>query len=614
MTRRPRPSQRDRGAALVIVALMITVLFLIVAIVIDLGITRSDRRGGQLAVDNATASAAQTLADSDAETACLDAISIAAATLDVSDPFSGADCASLDPCSASTPNSTTASSGEYVITIHHPVLANSLLMQKSSTISNAGVASSAADGTPCERIAVELRTTGDPFFGGIASPEDRSSTVHAVSRIDTGGTEEHPLNLLALERYECGVFVLSGQGDVIVASSVDSGGNRVPGIAALDSDASTTGNSCNGNAATLESSGQGSLIANGPCPANPATECSGEGRIPVLAPFVDGACTGTTDAPACREGPNGQITPDVEVSPGQFTRAPLDYRYNCKASYASESWYAAPLSQPIPGCSEQTANTDYIDELKDYVQSISSMNAATRLLPANGAWLTIGGNNPSCSVDNVTYIGNVFVNCDNFRPGDNVVFAGGNVIFRDQVTVQNSTASLTLNAPCPDPPPLTAPFCAPSISWTDGQGFSESQASTAGAWISVGGQFKISSGAVSGEFATLLFPDDNGVLNATGGDFVWEAPDGVGPFDDLAVWSEGTADHTLGGNGSITVIGALFTGQATFDYAGGAPQTMDEAQFIANRLRFTGSSTLSMAPAADRNVRFPLDPTFSLIR
>src|SRR3546814_1497592 len=62
--RRNLRPQDDRGATLIITALLMVALILIVAIVIDLGATRSDRRGIQAAVDNATAAAGQSLTPS----------------------------------------------------------------------------------------------------------------------------------------------------------------------------------------------------------------------------------------------------------------------------------------------------------------------------------------------------------------------------------------------------------------------------------------------------------------------------------------------------------------------------------------------------------------------
>lgn len=614
MTRTGRWAFRgERGAFLIVFALCLSVLVLVIALVIDLGFTRVDRRNGQLAVDNAVSSAAKTFSETGSpQAACLDAFDIASSTLDVP-AFAGQDCTALPlACNSLTAEvSTSGVSGSYTATVIYPVADSSPLMVRTSTIDNAGVAGSSDDGLACDRIGLQLATVGEPFFGGIAGSTERPSEVHAVARVGEGNNLERPLNLLALERYDCGALVLSGLGDVLVSSVLNALGVRQEGIAAVDSNASE---SCGGNAATLEATGQGSLVAFGPCDDDPTASCAGEGRIPLIASFNSGSCDGTGDVPGCREGVNADIEPAVEASPGLFTRAPVDHRFNCKASYVSEPWFTGVLRQPIDPCEDAAASRPYVDELEAYVAAIEGMSAADRLLPAYGSWQTIGGSLAACSISNVTFVGNVYVDCANFRPGDNVVFAGGNVIFRDQVTINSPTSLLRLHAPCPVPAPVPpATSCAAPVSWTPGDPFDESQSSTAAGWAHFGGELKMNSGTFAGEHVAL-FLDSTSRLNVTGGNFVVEAPDGTGPFDDLSVWSEGTSVHTLGGNGDLEVIGVLFTGQATFDYAGNAPQVMDEAQFIANKLRFTGGSSLQMSPAADRNVDFPVDPTFNLIR
>lgn len=598
MSGRPGALRSDRGVVLVIVALMISVLFLIVAIVIDLGATRSDRRGGQLAVDNAAASAAQTLADADAETACLDAISISSVTLDVTGPFSGADCASLDPCSASVPNSTSATSGDYVITIHHPVLAASPLMQRSSTISNAGVASSAADGTPCERIAVEILTTGDPFFGGVANSGDRSSRVHAVSRVRENSFDV-PLNLVALERYDCQSIDISGQGTVIVAATIDPDTNEFrPGVAAVDSEASEN---CAGNKATLEASGQGILQVDGPCAGDAFAQCAGTGRILLLAPFGPGTCAGSGDVPGCSEGTTASIDPIVEQTLARLTRAPIDHRYNCKsqAGYDSEPWAdpAGELRQDIPGCDGSTDDTDYIDELKLFVETI---DPAT---PPAG-WTVIGPSNADCRPTGLTFTGNVFVNCSSFRPDGVVTFADGNVVFAGEVRV-NTGDDLRIHS--------CSPSCTDTMNWDEDDNFDENQSSPDAAWTYFGGQLTVGAGSLSINKSAVVI-GESGALSITGGTIVWVAPDGDGPLDDLALWSESEGGHQLNGGGGIDLVGVFFVGRATFSYVGGGVQVLDEAQFVANKLSFGGMGSIRMKPADDRAVEFPLEPTFSIIR
>jgi Flp pilus assembly protein TadG len=597
---RSRRRRDDRGVVIIIVALMITVLFLIVAIVVDLGATRSDRRGGQSAVDSAAASAGKTLADTgNAERACQDALDFAAVALEI-DEFTGADCADLVGCAASVPDSVTGMSGQYTITVHHPVLDGSPLMTNSSSISNAGVAASDDDGEPCERMAVELRTTGDPFFGEIAGSTERTSTVHAVTRIEAGQGELRALNLLLLERTDCQALTLDGQGSVVVAAYTDPvTGFFKPGTVAVDSDG-TTG--CQGNKATLEAGGlSSSLVANGPCAANPAAECDGEGEIALIAPLTSGTCVGTGDTPACKEN-QGTIEPDASQSSERYTRAPVDHRFNCKALYTNEPWYVAPLNQEIPPCPSATGSTAYVDQVKALVATY----------PAGPPlWQVYGGSNPACNAlsnqsnANRTFLGNVFINCDSYSPKGATNFVNGNVIFKGDVTISNGN-TLNLHACTPTCTPLIDPF-------EFGDAVNVNLSSVLGGWVYVGGALGISGGGALDVNRAAVVIGPGGKVEATGGVVDWVAPE-AGPFEDLAMWSEGTAEHGMAGGGNLYLEGTFFNGQSTFKYSGDALQELDEAQFIANKMVFSGQGRIVMQPAADRAVLFPSKPTSAIIR
>lgn len=580
--------RRDDGVTLIIVAIFITVLFVMLAIAVDLSFTRADRRGGQLAVDNAAATAAQTMAESNAAAACTDALQILSVTL--GETFTSTECATaFASCNNSIANAITpVVAGQYTVTIHHPVLDTSRLMLRTSTINNSGI-SSADDGDPCDRIGVEVTTNGPNAFGQVTGATGRTSNVYAVGKVTAGSVTTRPLNLLVLERTSCQTLNVSGQGTVVVAPSRDPATNEwVAGIAAADSDGTTN---CGGNKAVVEATGQGVLRADGPCPADPFAVCTGEGRIPLIPAFTTGACTGTTDLVACKEGSNAEITPNVEASPGLFTRAPIDHRYNCKVSYASEVWAGAPLNQPIGGCTGATSNSDYVDELRTF---------ATAGAPVG--WTVIGPGNGPCRPSNRTFVGNYYVNCSSFRPDGNVTFQDGNVIFAGDI-VLNTGDVLTIHG-CP---------CANTYAWTAGQNYDENASHPDAGWVWVAGQLSQSSGRLVVNKAALFF-GSGGYIDQTGGDVFWEAPDSHGPFDDLAMWSDGTTEHHLTGGGLLDLVGVFFNGQSTFRYSGSGNQTLDEAQFIANRLDFDGQGTVSMSPAPGRAIEFPIAPTFGLVR
>lgn len=600
-----RRSQSDRGATLVIIALSITALLLIVALVIDLGATRSDRRGGQSAVDNAAAAAGQAFAEDDAETACEEAFGFLALSLG-SDPFTGDPCSELtSACDPTTERIVERTVGDYRAVVINPVLTQDLLRAPSAI--GADAVDQSGDGDPCDRIGVRLTTTGDPFFGRIAGSTERVSSVHAVALVNRGTTEFRPINLLVLNRTECQVFTIGGGGgdaQVVVTSPTDD--PTAPGVAALDSDASDDA-SCNPNKSTLELNGSGSTLrAEGPCGTIPDPGTCG--RIELFTPVVDGSCAPTGDVPACNEG-TGSITPDASTLSARYTRAPVDARYNCKPSYASEPWYGV---QPTGACSGASSSTDYIDEI----------NAFAGVATAPAGFTTINNSSPGgCSPDQTYPSGNYFVDCATFRinGGANVVFEGGNVIFRGDVTV--TSGSLTLHQ-CG-----STETCSNSIAWTPNGDFVESQFGPKAAWVYVNGDLS-SSGTLSIAHAAVILGRADSRFSQNGGTVAWTAPDegdvvgSAGPFDDLALWSEGvttatgptSSPHSFRGGGGSNFEGLFFGGRSKFDLAGSGVVNLTIAQFVSDKIAFSGGATFRMSPVSDRGVRFPIDPTSSLIR
>jgi hypothetical protein len=92
----------------------------------------------------------------------------------------------------------------------------------------------------------------------------------------------------------------------------------------------------------------------------------------------------------------------------------------------------------------------------------------------------------------------------------------------------------------------------------------------------------------------------------------WTAPFG-GQFEDLALWSEHTTLHNIGGQGELLLEGAFFVPHAQFVYTGQAAYQQTKAQFIAQRINLSGQGVLLMEPDPTRVVLVPL-PGVRLIR
>lgn len=617
------PRNDERGAVLIIVALCITAIFLFLALVIDLGATRSDRRNGQVAVDNAIASATRTLAESDdVIEACETAFDYLALNLGVT--LSGSDCSTAltvlsDSCTAATPEQTVPRAtvdGEFRAVFVYPVTNLSPLMNVSTIGSEGPTPTDEDDGPACERVGMRVSTTGSAYFGGIAGSSERKSTVSAVGRADAGNKILQALNLLALERHDCDTLTVGGNNTVLTVATPEDDPNTsvneslLPGIAASDSDAQD----CTGLNDTIEADGGARITAQGPCPVPPGGNLCGQ--VGTVATLVDPSCAASTDASqfACDEG-QGAITPDATALTERYTRAPIDHRYNCKPatdpdpstpvrSYDDEPWWAE-LEQDIEACDEATTTTDYVDELKTY----ATTTATTVFTRISGA---------DCNANTRVWdAGNYYVDCNTFRVNDgaSVAFTGGNVVFRNNVAVQNNS-TLELHA-CVRNDEAT---CPNTLNWTSGLDFAESQASARAAWAYAGGRVTVSGTGTLRLNRTALFIAPAGEI-AQSGTIIASAPeartglpDSAGPFDDLGLWSEGDDPHTFRGGGANNFQGLYFGGRANFAMSGGTNVNLRNAQFVANTMSFSGGVIFTMSPTSDRSVLFEVDATFSLIR
>lgn len=611
MTLRGLRDRDDRGATIILLAISAVALFTIVAIVIDLGAVRSQRRQGQSAADSAAAAAGAALAESDSVVACQDALEYLTINLDIP-AFTGLDCNSTfsGTCVDAVERTATGTSDEFTVTLVHPV-SNASPLMGGTGIGSPAQAATPDDGSPCDRFGVQLDIDGNTFFGGVVGIADYDTAVHSVARVNSGNTETRPLNLLLLDRTGCQTLQNTGQGKVRVRAPFDPDiGEFVKGIAATDSN----GSECGGQNAIIEAKGNNSFIqADGPCPANPTTECEYEGTIEVFGDtwLTTGRCDGNTEVHSCKGFDDSSIEPTVRASLGQFTRAPIDYRYNCKPSYVSEPWYP---SQAIPGCTDPTSGA-YIDTLKSYASGVND---------ATPGWTRLNG--PACTVgsgSNVTYPpGNYFVDCNDFRVQGMVEFQGGNLVFKRDITLTSTSSSLRTNTCRP-----AAPLCG-TVTWSPGNPFTAvtaAQSSENASWAYVRGEISKSAEAiVEFDHMLVLLAESSKGTSLTGGSgqLTWIAPS-EGAFDDLALWAETPWSPTgptsnngfaFGGQTVLTLEGVFFVPRAPVKYAGTGTQQQADAQFVAFRLDVSGQGSLGIVPPPGRAVEFPIDPTSGLIR
>lgn len=615
MTKRPVHRQ-ERGAVLIIVAISITALLLIVAIVIDLGFTRSDRRDGQLAVDNASSSAALALAEFGAERACTSALQYLRVSLETG-PFAianGDTCASVfsAACASSAPATPErrlfATSGPYTVTVIHPVVDSELLDRASTIAASSFGPLSSADGPRCERIGVKVTTSGSAFFGGIGGATERVSTVHAVARGRVIDGPDRPINLLILNRTQCSSLVVGGSANVIVDRPTDS--LTSPGIVGVDAQVTQTAPTCNPNKSTVEVSG--TLRAYGICAA---TGVYGPcGIIGLHTPVTTGACKqgAGQDRPACEANGGSAAVNDAKIQPNavttteRTTRQPFDHRYDCRtqAQYDAKTWSSV---QPISGCPGATSVNGYATDVVNHAKAL--------IAASGGSWNVVPSTDCSPAGTVEFTEGNWFVDCDTYKlnAGVTVRFKSGNVVFKGEVDL-SSSATLGIND-CV----RTADCTIPGITWSRGDAFDKDSYSAKHSWAYVPLAFR-----AAGTFDfnnTTLFIGEAGHFNQTADAFTnWTAPDegsiagSAGPFDDLSLWSESSMDHVFRGGGTSVWDGVYFGPLAKFDFSGNGVVDMKSAQFAADKMAFGGTATYTMSPVAERAVSTTLGYTTSLIR
>jgi hypothetical protein len=108
---------------------------------------------------------------------------------------------------------------------------------------------------------------------------------------------------------------------------------------------------------------------------------------------------------------------------------------------------------------------------------------------------------------------------------------------------------------------------------------------------------------------TFVYLQD-GVIDLVGGTggLVWTAPLlPTSNFEDLALWSESSDAHELGGQSGNTLSGTFFTPHADpFILKGQAGQLQTDAQFLTRRLKVTGDTEVLMKPNPETSTLIPI--------
>jgi len=635
----------DRGVVLILIALLIVALLTMVAIVIDLGALRADRRDTFKSADLAALAAGYHLSGrGDADVTVDPRAACEAALRSVKENTPGfPDDASLacdalpltgspPHCDATTDMVTVQSVGSdpYLLTVEYPVPASEI----SDSRFAGGVG--AEDGTPCERMRVTLRHTSGTTFARIIGVDEQTIESQAVVRAGTDSMTMGVAALLLLEREGCGALQFSGGGDsggILVKASSPTN----PGVVVADS-AGSTALGC-----TTNQNASGYVIYGPPLPAaaggGPSilAEGSADGSPGIIGTFA--ALVGGRTACCYPDG----IHPEPGGS-GIVSRAVVDERYN------------------------GDANGHAIAALHD------AAYAAVTAVTAPAGWTTISGGECKGAVDPANLgAERLFFDCDDgFSTGTaSLVFPNARqVTFTGKVEVANNGrlafpvvealyvrgcqgscngsndyavrvangGVLSVNAGTDPASPLTCearPAVATGgtrLATFSGPFLVSGQAHLCATTVYLGNdtptyapQQQTSGGL--GCTPQEPCPVDTGgrayiEVDSGGGRVSWTAPNETGeppeamhPFEDLALWSEASAASALGGQGTNTTSGVFFLPNSSVSFTGQATQEQPlNAQFIARRLDVSGQGVLTLMPNPGDAVTIPIPGAVTLIR
>jgi Flp pilus assembly protein TadG len=613
-----RSRRDDTGAYAVLYAVLVTLLCMIVAIVVDLGMLRTDRRSEKSASDNAAVAGAfyiNLLDPNSPADACFNAFDYVRANLtDDGNTFVRPNCAVLN--GACTPDvaglagsperHATGTAGRYIVAITYPVSDNSVLMHADvAPGTGPQILDLARDGNSCQRIAVEVLGKRSFVFALVNRFKSGTTNVHSVARSEVVGTGSVVAPLVTLDPVSCTTLEVTGQGGVTVLANNDDPLNTYPGGIAVDSNGSAGSgpHDCTGgggNRYTMDASdGPNGFIH---------AESTSDGKPPsiysyALAGSFAGKSYEPSDVTACTST-TSPIPTSVDLCPkpvaiGQrITRSPWDLRYNCTV--------------PNPTCS-----APYINNL---VANLGGAGAPV----ANGPWTelpnpawTTGDKKKFCGetggqTAQAFPTGNYYITCStlsmkvnySFGPGSTLVLAGG-------LSVESTGGCFALGVSAAQRDPLCAGTLAPTA-----------VPSPADSIIYVRNKADVVRQAQASLFLfhTLVYQtggagDAHGIVNINSGNgaLYWTAPLGAGvwgDFEDLAYWNEAAATDSnpffIGGQAGLYLEGTMFMPNAVFEFHGDGGERQISAQFVAWRLLSSGQANLDMKPDKNRQLPVPI--------
>lgn len=598
-----RARSDETGAVTIMVAVSMVAVLVAAALVLDFGIARLDRQQNKSVADSAVTAGMRGLDMGDARTHSFNGVCQALNFLKASKPA----LASLDwaPCSDPAKLATickwddplthaafTGSAGGITVEIRSPYDLTSTGWAEEQLATLAADQLTAQDS--CNHLAVVVRQTRQPGLGSLATDSDLTTAVRSVGRVAEEVLDDQPVALLLLERMGCSAIEVNGSNSFV---RVLASGN-VPGLIHSDS----TGELCSGNQRILVGDHPNGIIAR--------AGANGPGLIRVRA-------LGTLAGARAYDSATNVVAEGGAVGPGPLVgRQPVDARYMPAARAAISDYEAvAATGGTAPGWTSKNCNVSKAQleaVTGDLWISCGNNSFNTSDVTLNASRVYFDAKSVSASNLAIPNATRVYVRGDTSTNGDGISVSGsfsmgggsGNASCPNTVTTPTLTrARLVIGAGSLTATPSTSvKLCGTTVVLRGGV---------------TGGCIPSSYGA-----APIDSVSCNGRLSLAGATD-WTAPNSVagqstsadwGDFEDLAVWTEASGSHTMGGGAFMRLSGVFFLPNGEFKVHGGASQDVRNSQYIARTFRAEGGSTLELQPNPYDVIGVPALTGFTLVR